>query len=327
MTSIHATPKAARPGDAELVAAAGRGDTAALGLLLEGHRARLNRQALALLGDPQDAADAVQDTFLIALRRLSELRDPAAFGGWLARIQRNVCLMRLRAARERPAEDVTARLDRARPVPSAEECVERLALSDWVWQALGELPESLRVTAMLRYFGRQHSYQEIAAITGVPLGTVRSRLHQLRAVLAKRLLDEAARTSSAARDAAGQWTRRFDEAFEAFNRHGDPGPLAAVFAPDVTARLADGPELRGRGQVRARLLEGDLADGVGYRLVGVVASGGLAVVEARFVNPAADPFHCPPAFTQVLHHRGFQAHRVIAYYAARPDGDPYRENG
>lgn len=314
---------ATRPADADLVFAAGRGDTAALGLLLEGHRARLNGQALALLGDPQDAADAVQDTFLIALRRLSELRDPTAFGGWLARIQRNVCLMRLRAARESPAEDVSDRLDRARPTASAEECVERLALCDWVWQALGELPEPLRVTAMLRYFGRQHSYQEIALITGVPLGTVRSRLHQLRAVLAKRLLDEAARSSSAARDAAGQWTRRFEEAFEAFNRRSDPGPLASVFSPDVTARLSEGPQLRGRGALQSLLLEDDLADGIEYRLTSVVTSGDLAVVEARFVNPPADPFHCPPAFTQVLHLRGFQAHRMIAYFAARPDNDPH----
>ncbi|WP_051813837.1 sigma-70 family RNA polymerase sigma factor [Kitasatospora sp. MBT63] len=327
MATPSPTPIAPRPGDAELALAAGRNDPAALGLLLEGYRARLNRQALALLGDPHEAADAVQDTFLIALSRLSELRTPAAFGGWLARIQRNVCLMRLRAARERPADDITARLDRARPVPSAEECVERLALGDWVWQALGELPEPLRVTAMLRYFGQQHSYREIAAITGVPLGTVRSRLHQLRAVLAQRLLDEAGRTSSAARDAAGKWTLAFGEAFEAFNRYGEPGPLATLFAPDVTARVAGGPELRGRGEVRSRLLEGDLADGVRYRLVGVVASGGLAVVEARFVNPPGSPYHCPPAFTQVLHHRGFQAYRATTYYAARPDGDPYRENG
>ncbi|MFC1412968.1 sigma-70 family RNA polymerase sigma factor [Streptacidiphilus sp. N1-12] len=327
MTSTTATPMATRPADAELVFAAGRGDTAAFGLLLEGHRARLTRLALALLGDPQDAADAVQDTFLTALRRLSELRDPAAFGSWLARIQRNVCLMRLRAAREIPAEDVTTQLDRAQPMPSAEECVERLALRDWVWQALGELPEPLRVTAMLRYFGRQHSYQEIAEITGVPVGTVRSRLHQLRAVLANRLLDEAAPSSSSSRDAAGQWARSLQDAFEAFNQRSDPGPLAALYSTDVKARLFQGPQLRGRDELQSLLLEDDLADGVGYRLTSVVASGDLAVVEVRFLNPPADPFHCPPAFTQVLHHRGFQAHRMTAYFAARPDGDPNRENG
>lgn len=320
-------PQAPPSGDAELVIAARKGDTAALGLLLESYRARLNRQALALLGEPQDAADAVQDTFLVALRRLSALREPAAFGGWLARIGRNVCLMRLRAARETPVDDVTARLDQARPTSSAEECVERLALADWVWRALGELPEPLRVTAMLRHFGRQHSYQEIAAITGVPLGTVRSRLHQAKAMLAKSLLNEAARTDSAARDAAGQWSRRFDEAFDAFNGRGDPGPLATVFSSDVTAQFAAGPQLRGRDEVRTLLLEDDLADGVRYELINVVASGGLAVVEVRFVNPAADPFHCPPAFSQVLYHRDFQAHRVIGYYAARPDDDPHRESG
>ncbi|MEV6008064.1 sigma-70 family RNA polymerase sigma factor [Streptomyces sp. NPDC051976] len=331
MTSILAArqtaPQAAPPGDADLVLAARRGDTAALGLLLENHRARLYGQALAFLRDPQDAADAVQDAFLVALAHLSELRDPAAFGGWLTRVQRNVCLMRCRAARETPVDDVSAELDRSRPVSSAEECVERLALRDWVWRALGELAEPLRVTVMLRHFGRQHSYQEIAAITGVPLGTVRSRLHQARTVLATRLLDEtAARTDSAAREAAGLWAARYEEAFAAFNGRGDAGPLAEVYAPDVTARMGDGPELHGRDALRTHLLEADLADGVRYRLTHVVASGGLAVVDARFVSPPSDPFHCPPAFTQVLSHRGFLAHRVTAYPTARPErpADPER---
>ena len=59
---------------------------------------------------------------------------------------------------------------------SVEEAIERLALREWVWAALYELPEVLRVTAMLRYFGSYSSYEEISAILGVPVGTVKSRL-------------------------------------------------------------------------------------------------------------------------------------------------------
>jgi DNA-directed RNA polymerase specialized sigma24 family protein len=52
---------------------------------------------------------------------------------------------------------------------SVEESIDQLAMREWVWTALSELPEVLRVTAMLRYFGSHASYEEIAAILGAPL--------------------------------------------------------------------------------------------------------------------------------------------------------------
>lgn len=83
--------------DAELVGAAQRGDVASLGLLLERYRAPLYGLALRLLGSGSEAQDAVQDTFLVALRKIDQVREPAAVGGWLHMILRNVCLMRMRA--------------------------------------------------------------------------------------------------------------------------------------------------------------------------------------------------------------------------------------
>jgi RNA polymerase sigma-70 factor (ECF subfamily) len=53
--------------------------------------------------------------------------------------------------------------------------MDAMCLRDWVWAALAELPEPLRVAATMRYFSRHASYQEIAATCGVPVGTVRSR--------------------------------------------------------------------------------------------------------------------------------------------------------
>ena len=77
--------------------------SAALGALLERHRAGLYATALGVLGDPSEAHDAVQDTFLDALARLQELREPAAVAGWLRVVVRNNCLMRVRpAAKSRP---------------------------------------------------------------------------------------------------------------------------------------------------------------------------------------------------------------------------------
>lgn len=82
--------------DAALVRAAQTGDPTCLGLLLERHRARLHAVAIGMLGYGPDAEDAVHDTFVIALKRIGELREPAAALGWLLAVHANVCRARLR---------------------------------------------------------------------------------------------------------------------------------------------------------------------------------------------------------------------------------------
>ena len=92
--------------DAALVRAAQAGDTAGLGALLERHRSRLHAIAVSVVGHGPAAEDAVQDTFLIALRRIGELRDPAAARAWLAAILVNVCRGELRRPVGRPVAGV-----------------------------------------------------------------------------------------------------------------------------------------------------------------------------------------------------------------------------
>src|SRR3712207_6387923 len=75
------------------------GDAASLGVLLKRHRAPLCALALGLLGHGPDAQDAVQDAYLIALRKIGQLKEPEAAGAWLRAIVRNVCLSRLREKR------------------------------------------------------------------------------------------------------------------------------------------------------------------------------------------------------------------------------------
>ena len=161
--------------DVELARAAQNGDAASLGVLLERHDASLYALALRIIGRGPEAQDAVQDTFLIALSSIDRLREPEAVGGWLRGILRNVCLRRLRERRGEISLDERAQknVEERSFEPSAEEYIDRLALREWVWAALYELPEVLRVTAMLRYFGSYSSYEEISAILDVPLGTVR----------------------------------------------------------------------------------------------------------------------------------------------------------
>ena len=293
--------------DAGLVHSALGGDVASLSALLDRYRASLYARALAYLGRPEDAADAVQETFLLALTRLGQVRSPEAIGSWLHAVMRSVCAMELRRPARRFA---VAELDS--DVPAAQDAVEQLALRDWVWTALEDLPEPLRLVTLLRFFGRGHSYAEIAQLCGVPVGTVRSRLHQAKAELGARLLAE---SGSTPRGDAG-WAQRVHASYLSLSDR-DPDPYVAMFAPDADI-TASGVVVRGRDQIR-QMCEQDLDDGIGARLIDVVDSAAITVVESRFVNPPDDPLHCPPAVTQVLFHDGTdQVRRSLGYFHLRP---------
>jgi hypothetical protein len=172
------------PSDAGLVRAAQQGDAASLGALLDRYHASLYACGLACLSRPEDAADAVQETFLLALTRLSQVRD---------------------------------------------------------------------------------SYLSLA----------------------------------------GQ----------------DPEPYAAMFASGAEIATS-GLVVQGRDQIR-QMCEQDLADGIGTRLVDVLSSAAITVIESEWVSPPDDPQHCPPGVTQVLFHDGTdQVRRSLGYFPGSPVQGP-----
>jgi DNA-directed RNA polymerase specialized sigma24 family protein len=122
--------------DGELARAARASDASCLGLLLERHRADLRAVAVALLGYGPDAEDAVQDAMLTALSSLGSLRDPDTVGAWLPAIVRNACRMHLRMARPQVPLDFDVA-----GTESVEDVLDRHALGDWVWHAIGKLSE------------------------------------------------------------------------------------------------------------------------------------------------------------------------------------------
>ena len=299
------------PSDAGLVRAAREGDAASLGALLDRYRASLYARGLAYLSRPEDAADAVQETFLLALTRLGQVRDPEAVGGWLHAVMRSVCAMEMR----RPARRATV-AELGGDVPAVHDAVEQLALRDWVWAALEDLPEPLRLVTLLRFFGHSHSYAEIAELCGVPVGTVRSRLHQAKAQLGARLLAE----SGTSPRGDGEWTQRVRESYLSLAGQ-DPEPYAAMFASGAEI-ASSGLVVRGRDQIR-QMCEQDLADGVGTRLADVLSSATITVIESEWASPPDDPQHCPPGATQVLFHDGTdQVRRSLGYFHARPAPGP-----
>jgi RNA polymerase sigma-70 factor (ECF subfamily) len=173
------------PEDAVLTRAAQSGEVAALGLLLERHRAGMRVVAVSILGPGADADDVMQDAALTALLRIGDVRDPEAVGAWLRMIVRNAGRLVLReAVVVRPVDELPLRSTQLGP----EQWLERNALRDWVWEALEELSPALRMPLVLRHFATGGaSYERIAEVCGVPVGTVRSRLNRGRAQLAAAL--------------------------------------------------------------------------------------------------------------------------------------------
>jgi RNA polymerase sigma-70 factor (ECF subfamily) len=289
--------------DAELVRAAQAGDPAGLGELLERHRALLHAAAVGFLGPGPQAEDAVHDTFVIALRRIGELRDPAAARAWLLAVLGNVCRMQLR----RTVPEPVAELPEPGAVRPVEEALERLALRDWVWTALERLSPPLRLTVALRYFSDASSYAAIADLSGVPVGTVRSRLNAARTQLADALLATAAEPHAAP---GRELALATGAAMAALERTGDPAQLRDVADPDLSYRMADGVERRGRDGYAARIA-GDFEGGLRAQVCDVVVGSDLAVIALRLDSQA----RCPPLCTQVHLHDGRRISRVVAHYA------------
>ena len=279
--------------DTDLVRAARAGDVSALGTLLERHRAALYAVAVRFLGRGERAQDAVQDACVIALQRLDELRDPAAFGPWLRAIGRNACLMELRRSQRELLVGEPLQVE-------AEQELDRNALRAWVWGAVDALPEAQRVAVMLRYFGRERSYDEIAQICDVPIGTVRSRLSAARQTLAAQLLAAAA-PDAPVDERTEAWRSRLAEAIGGLNV-GVSAPAATLFATD--ARITARGQTGGPGEVLPALLE-DSDAGVRIHAGPVVVGAGVFVLDGTLDSPPDDPTHCPPTYTWVaLHDRG-----------------------
>ncbi len=175
----------AQQDEADLVVRAAAGDRAAFGVLVERYAGVARRVARAVLGNPEDADDAAQDAMLSALVKLDQYDPRRPFGPWLLRIVANAATDRRRRRTVRRAEQLDAGLTAGGTRPDTTS--ERRALGERLRQALGELPERRRMAVVL-FDVEGYTHAEIAAVLGIPEGTVRSEVfharRRLRALLA-----------------------------------------------------------------------------------------------------------------------------------------------
>ena len=174
--------RAGKPADVELLDALGRGDEAAYLELVERHGRYLYGIAHSLSGNAADADDLVQETFVAALT--SKFRGEAAVRTWLVQILvRRAAMLRRNKGRGGGTSDISAVTgDRSMASGSAAGAAD--ARMDLSAMLSGLSPEHREVIVLRELEGR--SYEEMARLLGVPLGTVESRLYRARAELKKR---------------------------------------------------------------------------------------------------------------------------------------------
>ena len=178
--------------EADLLQAARRGDLEAFNRLVLAYQEEVYALAYRMLGDPDAAADAAQETFLSAWRHLKGFRG-GSFRGWLLRIATNACYDELRRRGRRPQvplegtdEDVEADalpwMADTNPSASPEAVLQRRELQAALEACIQRLPTKLRAVLLLVDV-HGLDYAEAAATLEVPLGTVKSRLARARAAM------------------------------------------------------------------------------------------------------------------------------------------------
>jgi len=168
----------------ELLAACRAGSRDAFGELFDRCKDRVYSTALHVCGDRAAAADIAQEVFLKVFARLPQFESRSAFTTWLYRVTVNAAIDHRRASRPAvPLEDVM-------PEPGTPDVdpYVRLQRRRRIEAALVALPDTLRVPVVLRHV-QGLSYQEIASVLQVSIGTVASRLSRAHARLASELRD------------------------------------------------------------------------------------------------------------------------------------------
>ncbi len=178
--------------DRRLIAASVKGDTAAFGELVRRYQDRLYNTIYRLLDNADDAQDVVQDAFVSAYQSLEGFKGDSQFFTWLYRIAVNTAISHKR--RQRLTLSIDAGRNggaRVEPLDTSDasrpgHALERAEEERRVQQALNRLSAEHRAVLIMKDMEGQ-KYEAMAAILGVPIGTIRSRLHRARIELREEL--------------------------------------------------------------------------------------------------------------------------------------------
>ena len=189
-------PRRGGDDDAILVRRCLKDDPNAFRLLVEKYQAEVYGTALRIVRRPEDAEDLAQETFLRAFRALGRYDPTRPFGAWLHTIAARLCIDHLRRNRAKlvsltqPEEGTSGEertIDLEDPGDLPDELAAKSELAQRLEALVAELPPDSRAAILLRH-QQDLPYEEIARVLGVPLGTIKARIHRARIMLKEKLL-------------------------------------------------------------------------------------------------------------------------------------------
>ncbi|MGF7036774.1 RNA polymerase sigma factor [Mucilaginibacter lappiensis] len=272
--------------------------------------------ALKLCDNTAEAEDAVQDAWITVFTHSHQLRHADSFLPWLKRIVINSCHQLTRKGKRTVFVEELPDSDKMIE-DSVELKFEKNGDRDALYGILTELPLQLRETVILRYLTGYNSYDQIAAITGVPVGTVRSRLSDSKKKLSK-LWKRSDDLDSSAFELNQYWNSYYQEICP--SAYTDKNLLADLYshvARDLKLVFTSGKTAVGRG-VFEWGIEDDLEHGSSIKTVDVCStSGDLTVLKVTFSNSQDFPDHCPPNSFMTFLRKENELSEIRLYHAER----------
>lgn len=264
--------------------------------------------ALRICGERDTAADAVHDAFVTAYLKIAQLKDPAKFAGWMKQIVIRTCHRAIASNKKHRRVDIISSDFVHHSEDAISKTIEESEKNGKFFGALASLPESLNLAILLRYFSSYQSYEDIASILRLPIGTVRSRLHQAKTKLTEfwreqedidsTFLQESEQWNSFYREVYGEM-HRDDNMKDAFVRHVSGGLLASSDALE--------PKF---GNVFDHMVIADREAGSWLQPTNVFSGGNITVIEANHFNSADHPDHCPRRSVVVIQRNGGTASNI-----------------
>jgi len=275
-----------------------QGDANAFGTIFQWYGPKLLAHAVRICGNKPIAKDAVQETFISAFIHHSSLRDASSFYPWLKKILTNHCLHLLRKEKTKGLDESIETNDSV-ILQSIEENFERSANKQQMFEAMDHLSEELRSCVLLRYFSNYSTYEEIAQILAIPVGTVRSRLAAARG----KLLAYYNRSVDASDDAikeAEQWSNYYYTLCnKLYHEWENRKEFIEHFVPMLNIRFTSGKTAQGRALFEKEILE-DLDYGTFFKPTIITSSGNISVIEGYPIHSPDYPDRCPPSSVLIM---------------------------
>lgn len=279
------------------------GDQQAWNFLYRSCYANLYRIALEICGNTPYAKDSVQDAFMIAYLKLSQLKEPVAFFSWMERICINCCYRVINKNRFNGSHANLPLEGDQWWEDQVDRKFDHISTEARIFDALVGLPEILRITLLIRYFTNFQSYQEIALILGIPVGTVRSRLHEAKQKMVELWKSNEEHNNRHLREAE-EWNGFYFEnlglihwsleARNTFYNH---------LSGDIQFSFTSGKTDFGRPVIQKEIEE-DIRHGSFFSDLKVSTSNNISVIEAFNMNSEEFPDRCPESTLLVLYRKG-----------------------